>query len=325
MNILVLTRAPGSACEYYRGIGAFSKIKGVNLRLEPEVGWSTLAQIDVVLAERPFSRSDLEIVSMAKDFNVPVLVDVDDDFFNVPKYNPAIATFGQPDVQKRHSECLALADVVMVTCEHLKDRLSGFNKNIKVIPNAFNDFNYKMEPPRPPRERTIAWRGSATHRDDLRSCLEGMQDVQAEFLNKWLFIGNDLWYVRESLDPEKSVFIPEQTTTQYWKLIHKVAPTFWHVPLLDNVFNRSKSNIAWIEATYAGALCIGPDMPEWKRPGLVNYTQGEFAETMREAIAMSDHEIEDHVRDSYEFIIDNLRLSKVNEQRKEILEQLCAR
>lgn len=333
MNILVLTRAPGSACEYYRGVGPFSKIKNVNLRLEPEVGWTVLSQVDFVLAERCHTQNDLDIIEMAKDFSVPVWMDIDDDFFNVPKYNPAAYTFGQKAVQERHAKCLAMADVVTVTCEHLKEQLSDFNKNIHVIPNAFNDYHWKWEF-RPGTKPLLSWRGSATHRDDIRRYLGSMATVQEKKDFGWVFVGNDLWFVQERMSNRKTRFLDEMPTTHYWRAIKDFQTKFWHVPLLDNTFNRSKSNIGWIEATYAGAVCLCPDMPEWQAPGIAHYKAepdgmtSDRSESYETALAsmldMSDADRLKAVQDSYEYIGEHLLLSKVNQKRIELMETICA-
>ena len=334
MNILVLTRAPGSACEYYRGIGVLSKIPGVNLRLEAEVGWTILSQVDIVFAERPFSQSDFEIIRMAKDFSVPVWVEVDDDFFTVPEYNPAASNFGKKDVQERHARCLALADVVTVTTQHLKEQLSKFNKNIHVIPNAFNDFHWKFEFA-PGSKNLVGWRGSATHRNDVRRYLNSIARVQEETSFGWVFVGNDMWFAEERLPPGLNRFLAEMPTTHYWKAIKDFGVQFWHVPLLDNSFNRSKSNIAWIEATYAGAVCLCPDLPEWDNPGAILYEAEkdpqtrpfpQSAEAYESALAamlgMSDNERKEALEASFEHIKQNLLLSKVNKQRVAIMEGL---
>jgi len=340
MNILVLTRAPGSACEYYRGVGVLSKIPGVRLRLEPEVGWTVLSPVDLGFAERPISPSDLEIIQMARDFGVPVWVDVDDDFFTVPAYNPARVTFGRKDVQERHAACLALANVVTVTTQHLKDQLSQFNDNIRIIPNAFNDYHWKWKF-EPGAKDLVVWRGSATHRNDVRRYLLSMAKVQAESKAGWAFIGNDMWFAEERLHPEKSRFLAEMPTTHYWKALKDFSPRFWQVPLLDNPFNRAKSNIAWIEATYAGAVCLCPDLPEWNQPGAILYEaeteeglappmfypeESEVYETaLASMLEMSDRDRVNALKASFEHISEHYMLSKVNEKRKEILEEICER
>lgn len=342
MKVLALTRAPGSACEYYRGIGTLSKIPGVEIRVAEEVNWTVLSQIDILFAERPYSASDHEIISMARDFGVPVWVEVDDDFFNVPGYNPASRHFWKEEVQQRHAECVAMADVVTVTTEHLRGQLLEFNKNIKVIPNAFNDYHWKWEFT-PGKKNLVAWRGSATHKNDVRRYLDSMTEVQrTNHLDNqgWVFVGNDLWFAEERLMPKVTRFIEELPTTVYWKAIKSFGARFWHVPLLDNKFNRSKSNISWIEATYAGAVCLCPDMAEWRNPGAILYEpeteealvppfvypgRSEPYETAFLAmLGMSDAEREEALLESFEYITENLLLSKVNAKRKEILEGLCA-
>jgi len=60
VKVLALTRAPGSACEYYRGIGTLSKIPGVEIRIADEVNWTVLSQVDILFAERQPSPSGLE-------------------------------------------------------------------------------------------------------------------------------------------------------------------------------------------------------------------------------------------------------------------------
>ena len=57
------------------------------------------------------------------------------------------------------------------------------------------------------------------------------------------------------------------------------------VPLKDNLFNHAKSNLAWIEATCAGAMTLAPDWPEWRRPGVSNYESPlNFKKLLRERL-----------------------------------------
>jgi hypothetical protein len=97
------------------------------------------------------------------------------------------------------------------------------------------------------------------------------------------------------------------------------------VPLRDNAFNRCRSNLAWIEATCAGAVVIAPDWEEWRRPGIMNYTDAEgFRRTLRgvmEQYAMGlvkkTDERQEHfnVEMSRAYIEQHLQLDKVNEAR----------
>ena len=56
------------------------------------------------------------------------------------------------------------------------------------------------------------------------------------------------------------------------------AAPFLHLyPLPDTAFNRAKPPTAWLEASAVGAACIGPDLPEWQKPGMIHYSPGAIA------------------------------------------------
>lgn len=93
----------------------------------------------------------------------------------------------------------------------------------------------------------------------------------------------------------------------YIKNLCHLAPEIHIVPLEFNEFNNCKSNIAWIEATLAGAKVIASPANEFKDMGMMgnmrNLTEG-------------DHKL------SWEFIMDNLLLTSLNKLRLENVRKL---
>ena len=108
----------------------------------------------------------------------------------------------------------------------------------------------------------------------------------------------------------------------YMEQLHGLAPAIHIVPLCDIPFNRAKSNNAWLEATSTGAIVVAPDLPEWRRPGVLLYKQGGFYEIVRTAMAMTEKQRLNEVAKSRKYILENLTLSIVNKQRREILNNL---
>jgi hypothetical protein len=84
------------------------------------------------------------------------------------------------------------------------------------------------------------------------------------------------------------------------------------VPLVDNEFNRAKSNIAWLEGTWAGAKTIASDLPEFNKPGVTVYKPGELPRNN----FTPDSEI------SWDYISKNLTLDLINASREHILDTL---
>ena len=95
------------------------------------------------------------------------------------------------------------------------------------------------------------------------------------------------------------------------------------VPLLSNEFNRCKSNIAWIEGTFAGAAVLAPAFEEFaKVDGIMTYdTQEVFELNALEMIKNTDF-CKQMWQKSKDYINANLLLSKINPLRLEIFENV---
>lgn len=329
-RIFVICPDMGDATSFYRGVGplgALSKSLGgsITLMMVELKSWATISMSDVVFLQRPFKDKHLAVVEMAKACNVPVWIDYDDDLFQVPMDNPAFDLYDDADMQKRIAKMIAMADVVTVTTEHLKERLAKLNQNIVVIPNAFDERFFSFPKERDPRKKLVLWRGSSTHQKDLATV--GMELIKLSHdpqLSDWTFhfLGFNPWWIVERMRPENTIISPGIDILEYHQYIKMVNPSLLFVPLCNNAFNRSKSNIAWIEGTYAGAMVVAPELPEFTRPGVKNYKDpASFLETMKTAM-MGETDIALWNRASQRYIESELRLSHVNMKRRIILEDL---
>ena len=172
MNISICEVAPQGACSYYRSIGPFSKLNKINpnikIKILDVVDWTILSNTDILFLARPDSKYFINMMDMAKDMNIPVWIDWDDNILEIPKSNPAYSHYSTKDVVESTKECLKKADFITVSTQHIKDSFLEYNENIMVIENAFNNYNYKFEKVNDQFD-SIFWRGSNTHRSDLLS------------------------------------------------------------------------------------------------------------------------------------------------------------
>jgi len=328
LKIKVCTQNPEGACSYYRSFGPLpylSKISKEPIVIETitNFDWNTLSGVDIVFFERPRDEALLNAIKFTKDFGVPIWVDLDDDFFNIPKYNPSYSHFIQPNVRKCIEQCLTLADVISVTTTDLKEKYSKFNNDIFVIENALNNYNFPILS-QPSENPIVNWRGSVTHRNDILSCFSSLVQLSQNNQNYYFnFIGNDLWYIEDKIHNLRI----EQPLTQvpYFKHIKQLHPQIQISPLEFNTFNIGKSNISWLEGIYSGAVCVGPDMPEWNKPGIETYkTQEEFYEKVQMLMSDKKKRIKNFY-DSVDYINENLLLSKINEKRLLLITKLVQR
>lgn len=225
---------------------------------------------DIVFAYRPTNPEHAPILAKAREW-CKVVIDFDDDMLNVPLGHPLFREFvGRADYI---NSCIALADEVWVSTEPLKKvyadanrdflnrqrrqspDLNGFSTpNFTVIPNAVLPSDL---PDRANGNTKMAvWRGGDLHTDDLElwrsqygQILRAVNTFQwALFMPSWGRVADYKGRIDYMTD-----YIPTDKWAAY---LRSLKPSLVWKPLVPNDFNKSKSNIAWLEATCAGGICL---------------------------------------------------------------------
>lgn len=325
ITLMYMMPDEADATSFYRAKHPLSLLrKSMNLTFINSNAWnySTVAPADVVFMQRPFTPQHLQVAEIVKNNRKPLWVDYDDDLFSVPKWNPTSAVYNKDEIQKNVAQICAMADIVSVSTQALAERIAPLNKNIRVINNGWHDELLPYEPPPTERHMLISWRGSNTHRKDLSLIAESVMNVARKYPQvTWMFVGENPWFT-DFMDEKQFRFIPPMDPIQYFSFMKKSRPAIHFTPLVDCPFNRSKSNISHIEATWAGAVSVAPDFEEWRVPGCVNYkTPEHFAQILENMIEGFDYEAQQKI--AWKHIDENLRLSKLNEHRKQILLELA--
>lgn len=335
MAIKLLINIPNAvdSTSYYRGIGPIAQLRKVSSKdidllttREADVTWATLSMMDAVFLQRPYTRSHLEIVKMAKRYRRPVWVDYDDYLFGVPTDNPCYETYAGKDTRSNIANILQLADVVTVSTMHLK-RLFEAPKNkpkrIYVVPNAYNDYLQDWGNG-PKAHNLITWRGTNTHQRDLAVFADQIIAASNEHPAwGWSFIGWNPWFATERMPHKGTTVISAIPVDEYFDFMRETQPAIHVVPLDDSHFNRAKSNIAWIEAAWAGAAVLAPDWEEWRRPGVVTYKDpDDFKVQLGHMIEAGPEKLREFNRLSATHIQDHLKLSHVNTARRDILDAM---
>lgn len=336
ISILPVIPHMDDATSFYRAMGPLSELARrelIRLCMVQEVKWSTAALADVMFLQRPFRALDIIAANRQVAWKRPLWVDFDDDLFAIPQHNKASGLYGHPDTQKCVAELVALADLVTVSTQKLGDRYNDIRNRIGkpecvVVPNALHDDFAAARPKHPDKvHKLVMWRGSDTHESDLLSVTKEIAETFGKRQDwRMHFLGyNPLWLQR-CIRPNQVVSGAGIDIMDYHNLLLQICPSIMIVPLENTEFNLAKSNIAWIEATYAGAMVIAPDMPEWRMPGILNYKdEDHFGELLNYAMDVYDKERFDMVESSWNHIKEHLLLSKVNQVRMDVLHQLITK
>jgi hypothetical protein len=330
MKLLVLTVNKNDSTSFYRANGVLQDLKNqMDLEITSmdfkdlrDMSWATLFLYDLVFMQRPYQGVAVKMAQYCREINLPVWVDFDDQLLNIPKDNKSHQLFTNPEIQKYIVRNIQLANVVTVSTQKLKESFNELNNNIHVIPNAFNDklFSYRNLNGKLKTNKTVLWRGSDTHNLDLFYYADQIYSSQQKYTDwDFMYFGFNPWFIPESKNHKH---INATDPILYFKQIHKLAPRVMNVPLIRSLFNECKSNIAYIEGTFAGAVCLVPDWDEWKLPGAINYSNiNEYGEKLE---LMLNEKVNFNKYNSlaWEYIMDNLRLEHVNKKRVELLNSL---
>ena len=312
----------------YRACGPLSQLsKDYNVQIDYLTGaaWSNLFHYDVIFMQRPYKPDHMGIAELVVRLNIPLWLDYDDYLFDVPKDNPAYPAYMNESARANMTRMLQLADLVTVTNNTLKELYSapGLATNVHVVPNAY-DFRFHHLIHENSGSNLITWRGSKTHDRDVQTYAEPISaflrsnpDWEIEFIGEL-----NCWTLIDSIDPKQVTVTPPMDPFVYMQYLKNLKPSIHIVPLYDNFFNRCKSNIAWIEATAAGAVALAPKWEDWALEGVMTYeNQDTFLEALQLAAKHTEGLKNLHEK-SYALVEEDFNLLKINQLRYDLLKQM---
>lgn len=321
-RILVVCPNYLDGTSFYRCAGPLTQLQKeskVELIFDDTGAWPTLKLADIVFFQRPQEKAHLDLLKKALSANIPVWADYDDLLSAVPDSNPNKNKYWDPDTQMVIWAFLQNVDILSVSTEFLKDCYkSATRQEPIVIPNAWDDHMY---PKKFDATNTgVVWRGSCTHDEDLYSQKTNLEMLDNNLDVNWHFVGDPFWLALRGL--KQLTTYPWKDLTTFQNNLERISATVAIVPLADNSFNKAKSNIAWIEATRVGAAVVAPNWAEWQMPGITTYSNdAEFYMYVKLLYEDPDFAKAQN-KLSWEDIQANLRLTKVNKLRMDLINKL---
>jgi hypothetical protein len=249
-------------------------------------------------------RHTLDVLyTMKKVVNAKIVVDVDDNIWQIPHGNIAMGEY------KAHinrvlmlTESVKAADWVTVSTEPLKEKLLPLNQNVAVLPNYIDPKDWKFK--RPKGKVRIGWVWSPTHIPDNKEVEGALKRINEKYDVEIVVFGTG-----SNIFDFDTVNIPGVHYTEYPKTFMEAGIDISIGGLADNEFNKCKSNIKWLESTMAGAAFIGSKVYPYER----SIKQGKTG-----YVCSGENQWVKHLS----WLIENpeRRESFVKEARKEVLE-----
>jgi glycosyltransferase involved in cell wall biosynthesis len=221
---------------------------------------SDFYKTDVMVFQRQHNVTVLEKMKLAKRSGIKCVYECDDDMFNMPpEFAKPYEFYSKPEVQKTMQLFLMNADEITVTTKHLADaiRPRTMGQKIHVIPNYLdieewnkpyiNKLNTQKD------DVTIGWMASGSHKIDAPLVNNVLMNLMAKHPTlKMHFIG---WLAEDDF-PWIATY-KDRVKVDKWVDI-SILPYAMQdfdiglAPLVDNTFNKSKSNIKLLQHSALG-------------------------------------------------------------------------
>lgn len=257
MGLAYVNRA-NSGCDYHRVELPLKYLPDV-----PRAGSYKTAK--VVFYNRLPLESLPEFLAAKKRFGFKSVVDIDDYWHLYPEHRLYDA-WRKEEVSKKIEQSIYSADAVTCTNIQLAKKIVDINPNVHIIPNAlpFDEGQFVKAPSYTGRPR-ILYAGGCSHYHDLKmvadeivyTCNERNVEFRLAGYNanepEWLKIRSLFKGIRPPLFSIAQI----QSTDRYMKVYD--GSTVVIAPLIENEFNKCKSNLKILEAGAKGLpiICSG--------------------------------------------------------------------
>ena len=222
--------------------------------------------------------------SIQPEFGFRLIYEVDDVVFReeIPDYNASKHGFDTDEIRQNCVDMINMVDEVTVTCEYMKNlyiEKTGQQK-ITVVPNFMpywwigHQYNYRQiieSYDKNYKKPRIVYAGSGAHfdmknlngqQDDFTHVLKFIIDNKDKY--QFVFIGAYPPPLQPYIVSREIEFHPWKNLLEYPTFLASLNAQLFLAPLLDIPFNRSKSDIKFIEAAQLGIPCLCQDMETYK-------------------------------------------------------------
>ena len=234
-----------------------------------------------------------------------LIYEVDDVVFReeIPDYNKFKFAFDNDEIRNNCIEIINMCDEVTVTCDFMRklyQEKTG-KQEITVIPNfvpyfwmghLFNRNKIYQNYDKYKKKPRVLYAGSGAHYDvdnknngvdDFSHVLEMVKRTIDKY--QWVFLGAFPPPLLPYVQSGKIEFHNWQTLINYPQFLNSLDVQASIAPLMDNNFNKSKSDIKYIESCTLGIPCLVQDMETYKdAPSFLKFKDGNDLEEKLDAV-----------------------------------------
>lgn len=252
-----------SASSWYRcnTPGAELARIGHNVRIRDRFNQGDLDWCDVLVLQRLWQPSVLDAIRHVHERGKLTVFDVDDDYWNLLTTNPVYESWQAPGALDALTGVIRACRRVTTTTAPLSDRLLRINRDVRVIPNNLPGDMWPQSPKSLEHEAplVVGWAGGSSHYTDLREMSAVVPDILARHpqVEVRLVGAHPSWFPKH----ERIVFADPVPIDEYPELLSGF--DIGLAPLADLRFNRSKSDLKFVEYSMIGIPSVASKVPPY--------------------------------------------------------------
>ena len=277
--------------------------------------YDSVSHSDIVVFQSVHTKIGISVImALQEQFRkVPILSEYDDSIYSVNSSSPSFKWTGPGgDVEWVGDKQLEASDGLIVSTDYLKKIYSKKNCNIAVVPNAI-DFEVwsNLKEKKKGKKIKIGWEGGANHETNLRLIKNVVPTILAKYKNvefHFKYGGHPIDYLKG----KRIKFDDYHKWTSVDKHPQSMKNANFDIgiaPLRDLDFNRSKSNLRFLEYSALGIPTVAsPVEPylciEHGKTGYLASNDNEWVECLSKLI--ENEELRRYVgKTAYLYVRDN--------------------
>lgn len=222
-----------------------------------------ISAADILVLQRFYPRNaTLSNIEYMIASGKPIVYEIDDLITALPEDNPL-----KPSVEETTDLLAKLMphfNAITASTEALAAEFGCFNKTTYVLPNLIDESLWQVSPKTETSEPiVIGFAGTNSHREDMDSIGDALFMIAQKYGKRVVFRFMGDASPRMAKLPTFE-FIPFTADyASYSRALGQSGFDIAVVPLVDNAFNRCKSNIKWLEYSACGIAGIYSDLPPY--------------------------------------------------------------
>jgi len=280
---------------------------------------------DVVVCQCVKSLDFLKFLKAGKDkHGFTLLMEADDDPFNIDGSHPNFKYIGfGSEIEKNAGLQRSISDGAIVTTDYLAQSFRNYMKNVFVVPNALDLNIWNFKPKKTEKEVILGWSGASGHDKDLSL----IEPVFKQLLDEIPYLKIKCLHGSNKMGIKHERFINDLTWTRIADYPNKLCNMGFDVgvaPLWDSEFNRSKSNLRYLEYSALHIPTVASSVQPY-RGTIEDGVDGFLASSRKDfldKIKMLVYDLElrtDIAANAYKKVTENYNLNKVTNDYSDIL------